>query len=72
MIAPDALTWDPATGFGTVPGGARRIPVGVVIEPFDCTIDPGGTELRRLVDILPSVVVVPATVPEIIVPELVT
>jgi hypothetical protein len=72
IIAPELVTWEPATGLGTVPGGAITIPVGLVIEPFDCTIDPGGIELRTLVDIWPRVVVVPAAKAEMIAPEALT
>jgi hypothetical protein len=51
IIAPETLTWEPTTGFLTVPGGASTTPVGLVIEPFACTVDPGGIEVRRLVEI---------------------
>jgi hypothetical protein len=69
MIVPEAVTWDPSTGFGTDPGGATTTPVGLIMEPSLRTDDPGGTELNRLVEMAPRVAVVPATDPEITVPD---
>jgi hypothetical protein len=72
IMFPDAVIWDPGTGSGTVPAGATITPVGLIIEPSSWTDDPGGIDLNRLVDMAPSVVVVPAASAEIIVPEAVT
>jgi hypothetical protein len=69
MIVPEAVTWDPTTGSGTVPGGATITPVGLIIEPSPRTDDPGGTDVSKLLSMAPSVVVVPAANPEIIVPD---
>ena len=72
MIAPEALIWEPATGLGTVPGGATTIPVGLTTEPSDRTLEPAGIELRVALDIRPRVVVVPATRALIIPPDALT
>jgi hypothetical protein len=71
-IVPEAVTCDPSTANGTVPLGASITPVALIIEPSPFTIDPAGIEANLLVEILPSVVVVPAASAEITVPEAVT
>jgi hypothetical protein len=69
MSVPEAVTWDPASVLLTVLAGATITPVGLIIEPSLFTIEPAGIEVNILVEILPSVVVVPAAAAEITVPE---
>jgi len=68
-IAPEAVTTDPATGFLIVDAGTTTTPVGLMIEPFACMMDPGGTDARRFVEIEPRGLIGAMFAPEIIVPE---
>jgi hypothetical protein len=73
IIEPDAVIWDPATAFGTEPAGATVIPIGLTMEPFDCTTEPAGTFLSIFGSVIcPSVVVGVRPTVEIIVPDAVT
>ena len=72
MIVPDAVICDPTSVLLTVLAGATITPVGLIIEPSPFTIEPAGTKGNRLAEIFPSVVVVPAVTPLMIVPEAVT